>query len=226
MNSVHEIRITSQRCNGLGGVAVDEACDVLPEGGATRADAGIQDVEAAFEVLPQAFDRIQRGAGGRQPHQDDVLWHLDTRGHRRRRLIQEHEVEAVGRVLTKLAEQDGAAGGIEAGQLPPQGLAGGRFHGGGQPGILIQGCDDLPRLHPLAREPPRAGPMEAEPAFILAEAPDRRPRGLASSGRHGAQTAGALRNNGRGRGHVFFAWLGRGRFSLALSWECPIPCRV
>jgi hypothetical protein len=180
MNSVHEISITSQRCNGLGGVAVDEACDVLPEGGETRADAGIQDVDAAFEVLPQAFDRIQLGAVGGQPHQDDVLWHLDTLGHMRRRLIQEHDVETVGIVLTKLAEKDGEAGGIKAGQLPPEGLACGRFHCGVQPVILIQGCDDLNRLHTIAREPPREGQMEAEPAFILAEDPDRLLRGLAS----------------------------------------------
>ena len=64
MNGVHEISIASQRGNGLGGVAVDEPCDVLLEGGETRADAGIQDVNAAFEVLPQAFNRIQLGAVG------------------------------------------------------------------------------------------------------------------------------------------------------------------
>src|SRR5215831_7795412 len=59
MDSVHEISIASQRGNGLGGVTVDGAGDVLPEGSETRPDAGIQDVNTAFEVLPQAFDRIE-----------------------------------------------------------------------------------------------------------------------------------------------------------------------
>jgi hypothetical protein len=31
-------------------------CDVLPEDGKTRSDTGIHDINAAFEVLPQAFD--------------------------------------------------------------------------------------------------------------------------------------------------------------------------
>jgi hypothetical protein len=56
MDSVHEISIASQRCHSLGGVTVDEACDVLPEDGKTRSDTGIHDINAAFEVLPQAFD--------------------------------------------------------------------------------------------------------------------------------------------------------------------------
>ena len=58
IDSVHEVSIASQRCNGLGGVAVDETRDVLLEGSETRSDAGVQDVDAAFQVLPQAFDRI------------------------------------------------------------------------------------------------------------------------------------------------------------------------
>src|SRR5215468_2141727 len=111
MDSVHKIRIASQRCHGLGGVAVDEVYDVLPEGGETRSDASLQDINATFEVLPQTFDRMQLGAVGGQPHQDDVLRHLDALGHMRRRPIQEHDVEAVGVVLPQLSEKDGAAGG-------------------------------------------------------------------------------------------------------------------
>ena len=98
----------------------------------------------------------------------------------RRRLIQEHDIEAVGIVLAKLAEKDGEAGGIEGGQLPPEGLASGRFYRGIQPVILIEGRDDLDRLHPIARESPREGQMPAEPAFILAEDPDGLLRGLAA----------------------------------------------
>ena len=136
----------------------------------------------------------------------------------RRSLIEQHHVAARRIVLAEGPQNDGAARGIEAGQRPPEGLAGGRFHRCVQPVILIQGGDDLHRLHTIAREPPREGQRQAEPTFILAEAPDRLLRGLASSGRQGAKAAGALLNKGRGRGNVFFAWLGRGRFRLALSW--------
>jgi len=159
---------------------VDKTRDVLLEGGGTRSDAGIQDVDAAFQVLPQAFDRISLGAVGGQPHQDDVLRHLDAPGDMRRRLIQDHDVEAIGIMLTQLAEKDGAADGIQAGQLPPEGLARGRFHRCVQPVILVQGRDDLDRLHALACQPLLEGQMQAEPTFILAEDPDRLLRGLAS----------------------------------------------
>jgi hypothetical protein len=81
---------------------------------------------------------------------------------------------------TKLAEKDGEAGGIQAGQLPPEGLARGRFHRGVQPGILVQGRDDLDRLHAIACAPPLEGQRQAEPTCILAEDPDRLLRGLAS----------------------------------------------
>jgi hypothetical protein len=96
------------------------------------------------------------------------------------RLIEAHDIEAVGLVLAKLPQKDGEAGGIQAGQLPPEGLPSGRFHRGVQPVILIQGLDDLEGLHAIACEPPVDREVQAEPAFILTEDPDGLCRGLAS----------------------------------------------
>ena len=133
------------------------------------------------------------------------------------RLSEEHDVEVVGIVRANLPQKAGEAGGLQAGQLPPEGRPRGRFHRGVQPGILVQGLDDLEWLHAIAWEPPVDGEGQAEPAFIRAEDPDGLFRGLASSGCQGAAAARALFAKGRGLGDGFFAWLGRGRFRLALS---------
>jgi len=53
--------------------------------------------------------------------------------------------------------------------------------------------------------------------FPLGRRPARVGRALAALGSDGAQAARALLNNIRRLGDVFFAWLGRGRCSFALS---------
>jgi hypothetical protein len=180
MDSVHELSIASQRGNGLGGVAVDEARDVLLEGGETRSDAGIQDVKAAFEVLPQAFDRMQRGAGGGPPHEDDVLRHLDALGHMRWRLIQQDDGETLRIGLAKLVETETEALGIQGRQLPPEGLARGGLDRGLEPVRLVEGRDNLDGLHAITRQPTLEGQGQAQPRFILAADPPGLRRCLAA----------------------------------------------
>jgi hypothetical protein len=96
------------------------------------------------------------------------------------RLIQEQGVEAVGIVLAKLAEKHSETVSIQVEQLPPEGIAGGRVHHGVQQVILVQGLDDLDRLHAIAGEPPGERQMQAELAFSLVEDPDGLRRGLAA----------------------------------------------
>jgi hypothetical protein len=136
----------------------------------------------------------------------------------RGRLLQEDHIEAISIVLAKLAQKDREAVGIQARQLPPEGIACGRLHGGIEPVILVQRRDDLDGLHAEARESPPERQMQAETAFILAEDPHGLSRRLAPEGRQRAEAAGAVLNKvSRFRG-IFLAWRGRGRFSLALSW--------
>ena len=52
---------------------------------------------------------------------------LDALRCMRRRLIEEANVQALGIVLAAGPQQDGAALGIEAGELPPAGVARGGF---------------------------------------------------------------------------------------------------
>ena len=131
----------------------------------------MKDINPTLEVLPEALHRVQLGAGGRQPHQDDVLRHLHTLRHMRRGLVQEHHIETLSRVLTERVQKDAEAVRIEARQLPPEGLACGGLHGGREPIRLLQGLDDLDRLYAVARQPPVERQVQAQTTCILAEAP-------------------------------------------------------
>jgi hypothetical protein len=146
-------------------------CPGLLQRGETRPDLLIQGVEAGLQVLPHAFHRVQLGAVGGQPHQDDVLRDWDALRHMRRGLIEQDNVQALRIVLPILPQQDGEAVRIEAGQLPPEGLPRGGLHGRIEPVILIQGRDELDRLHAVPREATADGHMQAQATFILAEDP-------------------------------------------------------
>jgi hypothetical protein len=74
-------------------------------------------------------------------------------------------------VLAKLPQEDGEAVGIEAGQLQPEGLPRAGLHCGREPVILVQGRNDLNRLHARAREPTADGQVQTQAAFILTEDP-------------------------------------------------------
>ena len=191
---------------------------MLLQGGEARSDQRIPDIQAALAIFPEALHRGQLGTIGRPPHNNDVLRPRDALCPVRWSLVQEHTVETCRIMLAQLAEKDGAAGGIEAGQRPPEGVPRGGLHGGIEPVRLLQGLHNLDRLHAVAREPPVDGPVHAQRALVLAEDPPRLGGCLAASGGHGAEPAAALLEKVSRLGDVFFAWLGRGRFRWALSW--------
>ena len=72
------------------------------QGRKTRPKPCLQDIDAALHVLPEALDRVQLGTLGRQPHQDDVVRHLDTPGSMGRGLIEEDNRETLRRGLAPL----------------------------------------------------------------------------------------------------------------------------
>ena len=135
----------------------------------------------------------------------------------RRGLVKEDNIETRGLVLAKLLEKDTAAGGIEAGQLPPAGVPRGGLHGGIQPVVLIEWLTDLERLAPIPGETTAHRQVKPEPAFVWAEAPHGWRRGLPASGRDGPKAARAWFDKVSRLGNGFLAWLGRGRFRWALS---------
>ena len=89
----------------------------------------------------------------------------------RRRLVQENNIETLSIVLAELLQKDAEAVRIEARQLPPEGVPRRGLHGGIEPIRLIQGLDDLERLHAVARQPPVQGQVQAQARFILTEDP-------------------------------------------------------
>jgi hypothetical protein len=121
------------------------------------------------QIFPEVLDRVQRGTVGRQPHEDNMLRHLDALRHLRWSLVQEHDTETLSIVLATLPQQDGEAVGIQARQLPPEGVARRGLHGGREPGRLVRERDDLDGLPAVAREPTVERQGQAQATFILAE---------------------------------------------------------
>ena len=118
--------------------------------------------------------------------------------------------------LPTLVEQDIAALGVQAGQLPPACLPGGGLDRRTEPVRLLPRLDDLERLDAVAGEPPVQGHVQAQTTFILAEDSHGLGGRLPPSGGDGAQAARARLDNIRRFRSVFCAWLGRGRFRCAL----------
>ena len=191
---------------------------MLLQGAQARPHTGIHDINACFEVLPQPLDGVQLGAVGGQPYQHDVFRHLDALCPMRGGLVQQDNVQTLCIVLAKLLQKEGEAIGIEAGPLPPEGVAGPGFDGCLQPVRLVQRFDDLEGLHAKAGHAATRREMEAQPAFVMAAPPHRRVRRLPAYGGDGPQAARTLLDTIRGLSRFFLAWLGLGRFSLALSW--------
>jgi hypothetical protein len=131
-------------------------------------------------------------------------------------LVEEDDIETLGIVLPKLPQKDGEAIGIQARQLPPEGVPRRGFHRGIAPVILVEGLNDLEGLHAVARQPTREGHVQAQTTCILAKHPHGVVGHLPASGGDGAQAARALFDNIRCRRDVGFAWLGRGRLSVAV----------
>src|SRR4029453_3437153 len=84
-------------------------------------------------------------------------------------LIQQDNVQTLRLVLAKRMQKEVEAVGIEAGPLPPEGVAGGGFDRRVQPGRLVQRFDALEGLHAKACPAATGREMEAQPAFVVAE---------------------------------------------------------
>jgi hypothetical protein len=89
----------------------------------------------------------------------------------RRSLIQADTVQALRILLAKRLQQDGEAVGLEAGPRPPRGLPRGGLHGGLEPVILVEGLDDLDRLHAVACEATLDGQVQTKATVSLTEDP-------------------------------------------------------
>jgi hypothetical protein len=132
-------------------------------------------------------------------------------------LVQQDNGQTLRIVLTKLLQKEGEAVGIAAGPLPPEGVAGGGCDCRLQPGRLVQRFDALEGLHAVACAPTVEGHVQAQTTCILAADPHGLVGGWPPSGGAGAEATWALLHKIRRGGDVFFAWLGRGRCSFALS---------
>jgi len=171
MSSFHQICIPGQGGNGLRGVTPDNVGDMWLEPSKARPNLRIHDIDAAFEILPEPLDGVQLRAVREQPRKDDVLRPWDASGHVCWSLVEEDDVETLGIVLPKLLEQATEAVGIQARQLPPEGLARRGFNRRIEPVRGIERLDDLEGLHAIPCEPTVEGQVQAQARFILAKEP-------------------------------------------------------
>ena len=84
-------------------------------------------------------------------------------------LVQQDHVQTLRRGLAKLLQKEAEAVGIEAGPLPPEGVAGGGFDCRIPPVRLVQRFDALEGLHAQAGHAATGREREAQPAFVVAE---------------------------------------------------------
>jgi len=73
--------------------------------------------------------------------------------------------------MSKVVQKNREALGIQAGQLPPEGIACRRIHRRIEPIGLMQGLHALDRLHPVARHAAQRGQVQPEATLILTKDP-------------------------------------------------------
>lgn len=125
------------------GDGLDELVDGVAKGVEGEPGGGGPIGQVAFKGLPEPLDRIEFWAVGRQVDEGDVAGWLHGAGDMSRGVVEHQDIETVGVRLAELIQEQLKAGGIQGRQLPPKGGAGGRLHGGIQPGVLIQRRHDL-----------------------------------------------------------------------------------
>jgi hypothetical protein len=86
----------------------------------------VEPSEVVFQVVPQALDRVQLLTIARKPDVPHIFCPLKPLGSGCAAVIQEQDVEAVGKRLGERVYKDLEGVGIERGQLQEEALAGGR----------------------------------------------------------------------------------------------------
>jgi hypothetical protein len=86
----------------------------------------VQPSEVVFQVAPQALDRVQLWTIGRKPDVPHICWPLKPLGGMCAAVIQEQDVEAVGKRVGERVDKDLEGVGIELGPREEEALAGGR----------------------------------------------------------------------------------------------------
>ena len=217
INGLHQLSIPRQRGDRRGRVALHQVRHLGLPGGEAPSDARIPNIDAGFQVLPKPLDRGQRRAGRGQPHEDDVVWYGHALGHVRRGVVQQADVQPLCLGLATRGQQETQARGVQAGPCPPEGFACGGLPSGREPGRLLARLADLDRLHAVAGEATGQGPVPASTTVLLTAPPHGVGGRLSPSGGDGPEAARARCDKVRRLRHFFFAGLGRGRLSWALS---------
>src|ERR671918_426474 len=113
----------------------------------------VQPSEVVFQVAPQALDRIQLWTIGRKPDVPHIFWPLKPLGGMRAAVIQEQDVETVGKRVSERVDKDLEGVGIEIGQRQTEAFAGGRGYGPIDVEPLEGVLDEAHRLNAARGEP-------------------------------------------------------------------------
>jgi Transposase zinc-ribbon domain len=167
MHCFHQIGIARERCHGLRRVTTDNARNVLTQHLQIRVNCSILDIDTVLQSFPEPLDGMHLRAIRGQPDEHDIGWHRHALGAMGWGLIQQDDVQALRIPVATVVQNNGAARGVQAGALPPEGVACRRFHRCIEPIVRIKWLHDLDGLHPIARHAARRGQVQPEATCIL-----------------------------------------------------------
>lgn len=126
MNGVDERGIARERLQGNGLIPLEELGDVV----LLRIQSGeLEPRQGIFEVAPDSLDGVQLGTVGGQEHETHVRGEPEPLSRMRATIVEEQEMEAVGKGVGEGIEAELEPLGVEIRQLEEEPLAGGGLHG-------------------------------------------------------------------------------------------------
>ena len=146
---------------------MDEVIHRLTEGVEGEAEGGGLGSEVPFEGLPESFDGVEFGTVGRKIDEGDVGRWGEGTGFVGGGVVQYQDMKVVRVLLTKVFQKELETGGIEAGEFQPEGVSGGRFDGGVQPGVFVEGGHNFQGFDAACGDAPPYGEMQPNTGFIL-----------------------------------------------------------
>jgi hypothetical protein len=166
MNVFHHICVTGECLEGGCLIGLSQVPDIDQ----SRIEIGaVQPSEVVLQLAPQAVDRVELWTIGRKPAIPRIYWPLKPLGGMCAAVIQEQDVEAVGKRVRERVDKDWEGLGIERGQLQNEAFAGGRGYSPIDVALLEGVLDEVHRLDAMRGEPASTYRAQAEAALVLAK---------------------------------------------------------
>jgi hypothetical protein len=166
MDSFHQVRVPGERLEGERIIGLQQVSYIV----LLRVQINeLLPGEVIFQVTPEPLNRVQLRTIRRQPHGSHILGPPQALGGVGAAVIQEQDVQAVGKGLREGVHEELEHLGVQIREFQEEALARGWGHGAIDIEPFEGVLDDPDRLDPLGRESPSAHRQQATPTFVLAE---------------------------------------------------------